>query len=477
MVKNQLPYPILKYLEFTPEKLDALMAEYPFYQLPRVAKILDLNKMAGLDLSQLNYFGFNEDKLQQYAKSYDQIEILPEVNQNITLSEQDTTSFTDIAIDITEGNTNEKNLIAEIPLEVEIDSEDKLVVNTTQDEVVDDKSWLEELIKLGNDSFGEIDLSENNAINTDIDDETFIEEELHESLDIEFLNKTDEQLKNDEELSTEQIINEEISTTEDMVEPEVEQINQPSSDIDFVEDNVLPIQSQQALEIDLATDTKDVDTELTSVIDFEFIEDINEGDNFVETPLLEKIEAKLEQGEIQPSPIEFSKDETESVTAEDILDSSLSDSKEDETRDFNAWLLALSSQTVPPSPIIKSVQPSEVDERIEKNLLDSYSNLSIDAIKPNQLNTDEELDNVLNDQFFKSQVEHKKISRKTPAELRLQDEAQQSLQPINIVSETMAILYVQQGNISRAIEVYEKLITLFPEKSSFFAVQIEKLKK
>ncbi|MDP4281102.1 MAG: hypothetical protein Q8867_03035 [Bacteroidota bacterium] len=45
-----------------------------------------------------------------------------------------------------------------------------------------------------------------------------------------------------------------------------------------------------------------------------------------------------------------------------------------------------------------------------------------------------------------------------------------------IVSETLAILYVKQGNVSRAINIYEKLILLFPEKRVYFAGQIEKLK-
>ncbi len=44
-----------------------------------------------------------------------------------------------------------------------------------------------------------------------------------------------------------------------------------------------------------------------------------------------------------------------------------------------------------------------------------------------------------------------------------------------IVSETLALLYAEQGNATRAIRIYEKLCLLYPEKSSYFAARISNL--
>lgn len=47
----------------------------------------------------------------------------------------------------------------------------------------------------------------------------------------------------------------------------------------------------------------------------------------------------------------------------------------------------------------------------------------------------------------------------------------------DMVSPTLAQIYLMQGNTSKAIETYQKLILLYPEKSTYFAVLIEKIKK
>ncbi len=101
---------------------------------------------------------------------------------------------------------------------------------------------------------------------------------------------------------------------------------------------------------------------------------------------------------------------------------------------------------------------------------------AITSDKPSQTKSEKQkTKQELIDQFIKNSP---RISRSKSDFYNPEDYSKTSqIDKEDIVSETLATIYFKQGNYTKAISTYQKLILKVPQKSSFFAAQIEKIKE
>ncbi len=458
MVNTTLPLPILKYLELPPESVEAILLEYPFYQLPRVACILTHSQNLDNDGQDHNFFGFNKQKLNQYIHIFQQHSMEP------ILAEEDIDQPIEISSEPEAPFNNGDIIVSELK---ELSKEEKSrIINAQTIELGEDSSIEEHSIK--EEIFMESDLEANDFDLTSVDLEPIPLQV--ESIKIDFEN---ELLLPDEELA------EKLTR-----KVEVQEINEDSDDLDiqdsFIEEANSIFKVEDILELGvLNASIETFDTDESILFETEAPIQNNILPAGIELLEREKLVNQAEQKEFIKSEIE---NELEEVKLSEVDNEKV----EADVKDFNSWLAVFSTQ--PDS--IENKSATEVIDPIDEDSIELERNIQYSAqqsqmlasyedeeIEISKINRDDELEGVLKDTYFKSQVELKKAKRKTPSEMRIQDEAQLSLQPLNLVSETMAILHAQQGNTSKSIEIYQKLIRLFPEKSSFFALQIQNLRK
>ena len=104
----------------------------------------------------------------------------------------------------------------------------------------------------------------------------------------------------------------------------------------------------------------------------------------------------------------------------------------------------------------------------------SYS-LEVLQDKNNQYGQQSDIQNDLIDKFLKEQP--RLIIKSVENNINFEESPEEIDNEQEFVSEILAEIYWKQGNRNKAIHIYEKLSLNFPEKNSYFAAQIEKIKK
>ena len=154
-------------------------------------------------------------------------------------------------------------------------------------------------------------------------------------------------------------------------------------------------------------------------------------------------------------------DNTEPVTSDadtppdvEKIQEAISSGKAVSADDFVTMLAA--QKVTGTNPIEVSLQP-ETDESIGESGLIAASKAT---------------GNNLVDTFLKT--EPKIVPTDNYYEVDLTESLQENM---DMATETLADIYVSQGHIQKAIEIYEHLILKYPEKHIYFATQIDRLKQ
>lgn len=169
-------------------------------------------------------------------------------------------------------------------------------------------------------------------------------------------------------------------------------------------------------------------------------------------------------------------DETKAVSSEPA--------KEQVPKKITEEKKAAPLETKPTEPVAKKKEEGSLDAEEKKKKLQEQIKQRLAEISNKKTGDNPEekkkpeqpisSSNEIIDRFIDKEP---RIVRKPENEIPEGDLSIEGSENENFISETLAHIYYKQGKLEKAIETYEKLILKFPEKSTYFANQIEQIKQ
>lgn len=302
---------------------------------------------------------------------------------------------------------------------------------------------------------------------------------LDEKIDEPFLGSEEESIEiveaNTEENKLDETIDNENTILESVILEEGIQANELGENTDHLLVNVYESKEADLIDKSLLDIIEESKLESTEEMNISLEE--NEPTQSYEEKIEHRVESKSELQPENPSQIE-----------DDIIDKAYI------TMDYSTILQAENKKTQ--SELIeesKNRESSNVEgtQSTFISWLKKYQSSKIEIVKPlniakKEQNVEEkrheaqQTEATKKTELLKEKLESNKesvILSEEENRLIIQEAAKSVQDDERIVSETLAYIYAEQGNISKAKRIFEQLILLFPEKSDTFADAIRNLKK
>lgn len=245
-------------------------------------------------------------------------------------------------------------------------------------------------------------------------------------------------------------------------------------EIELIEEEIPEIEIENTPEIsEPIVETNEINVSEAEVIDVPIVE------------IIENEELIEDETEVETSSEEFAKDDVSNELEIDILESALD-------KVFSTFLEKEIAEEVTEIEIDETDEQTNTVEQeiteqkivIEKDTLQTFSDwLSCGQTQKseekNTFENEKEVSETKKDDLINQFIEkNPSISRPKKEFFSAPKKAQESVNDSGLLySETLANIYVIQGNFPLAIKAYEQLCLTIPEKRTIFAKKIEELKE